>query len=68
MSLGHLESPAEEGHGLVGAAPEEGHKDNLRAGKLLLGGKDDRVGVVMPGEEEAAGRPYCSLSVPEGGQ
>jgi len=26
-----------------------------------------RVGAVQPGEEKAAGRPYCSLSVPKGG-
>jgi len=28
--------------------------------------KGERAGAVKPGEEKAPGRPYCSLSVPEG--
>jgi len=35
-----------------------GHKDDLRAGTPLLGGKAERAGVVQPGEEKAAGRPF----------
>ena len=31
-----LEPSAQEGHGPVGAGPEEGHKDNLRTGAPLL--------------------------------
>jgi len=33
----------------------------------LLQGQAERAEVVQPGEEKAAGRPYSSLSVPEGG-
>ena len=31
-----LRPPAQEGHGVVGAGPEEGHKNDLRAGAPLL--------------------------------
>ena len=53
------------GHGAVGAGPEEGHKDGLRAGAPFLWGKAERVGAVQPGEDKAAGRPYGRISVPE---
>jgi len=46
------------GQGSVGAGPEEGHKNDQRAGTPLLAGKAERVGAVQPGEEKAAGRPY----------
>jgi len=36
-------------------------------GTPLLQGKSERVGVVQPGEEKAAGRSYCSLSILKGG-
>jgi len=57
-----LEPSAQEGQGATGACPEEGHKNDPRAGTPLLGGKAERVGVVQPGEGKAPGRPYCGLS------
>jgi len=61
-----LEPSAQEGHGTVGAGPKEGYKNDPRAGAPLLGGQAERDGLVQPGEEKAAGRPDCSLSVLKG--
>ena len=47
-----LEPLTWEGHGCVGAGPEEGHEDNQRAGVPLLRGQAKRVGAVQPGEEQ----------------
>ena len=44
-----------------------GHKNDLRAGTALPRGQAGRSGAVQPGEEKAAGRPYCGLSVLTGG-
>jgi len=43
------------------------HKIDQRAGAPLLGGKAERAGAIQPGEEKAAGRPYCGLPVLTGG-
>jgi len=58
-----LEPAAQDRHGAVGSGPEEGHKNDPRAGTCLLGGKAERVGAVQPGVEKAPGRPYSRLSV-----
>jgi len=52
-----LGSTAQERHGPVGMDPEEGHKNDQRTGAPLLQGKAERVAVVQPGEQKAAGRP-----------
>jgi len=58
-----LEPSAQERHESVGEGPEEGHKNGQIAGTPLLEGKTETLGIVWPGEEKAAGTPYCSLSV-----
>ncbi|KAK4820564.1 hypothetical protein QYF61_001627 [Mycteria americana] len=62
-----LEPSAQEGHGAVGAGPEEGHENDLRAGAPILRGQAERVRTVQPGEEKATGRPHSSLPVLKGG-
>jgi len=42
--------PAQEGHGFVGAGPEEGHEDDLRAGAPPLQGQAERAGALQIGE------------------
>jgi len=56
-----------EKQGPGGVGPEEGHKDDQRAGTSLLWGKAERVGVFQPSEEKDPGRPDCSLPVLERG-
>lgn len=54
--------PEQEGHGPDGASPEEATK--LIRGMEQLSCKD-RLRVILPGEEQALGSPYCSLPVPK---
>ena len=42
----------------VGEGPEEGHKDDQRAGALPLRRQAEGAGLFQPGEEKASGRPY----------
>ena len=49
----------------VGVGPDEGHKDDQRAGVPLLQRKVEGAGLVQP-EEKALGRPHCSFPVPKG--
>ena len=55
--------PVQERHEPVRVGPEEGHKNGLRTGTPLLWRKAEKVGVVQPGEEKAAGRCYCGLPI-----
>jgi len=46
--------------------PEEGLKNNQKAGTPLLWGKAERVGVVQPVQEKTPVRPCSSLPTTEG--
>jgi len=49
-----------------GSGARGGPSNDVRAGTPLLGGKAGRAGAAQPGEEKAAGRPYCGLSALNG--
>ena len=59
--------PTQEGHGAVGAGPEEGHEDDQKAGAPPLWGQAERTRALQPGEEKAPGGPDRYLPVAEGG-
>jgi len=61
-----VESSAEERCGLVGAHPEEGHKNDPKDGIAPLQRPAERAGAFQPGEEKALWRPESGLSVSEG--
>ncbi|GAB0188286.1 hypothetical protein GRJ2_001293900 [Grus japonensis] len=62
-----LGSPAQERHGAGGASPEEGHKNDQKAGTPLLRRRAERIRFVQPGEEKLPGKAtYSSLSISKG--
>ncbi|KAJ7417525.1 hypothetical protein WISP_63870 [Willisornis vidua] len=56
-----LESSTAEGYRPVGVSPEEGYRNDQKAGEPLLERQTERVGVVQPGEEKAPGRSYSTF-------
>ena len=51
----------QERHRPVGAGPEEDHRNRG------LWWRAERIGVVQPGEKKSPGKPYCGLSISQGG-
>ena len=58
--------PSTQGHGVVQARPEEGHKDDQRAGAPLLERNVEGTGIVCVGEEKALEIAHDSLPRLEG--
>lgn len=54
--------PAQQGFGPVSAGPDEGHKDDQRAGVPFLRGRAERAEAVKP-EEKTLGWPHYSFSI-----
>ena len=50
---------------LLGACPEKSNKDGEGSGAQVLCGAAEETGIVQFQEEEAQGRPFCSLQLPE---
>jgi len=62
-----LEPSAQKRHGPAAAGPEEATKRIRGLEHLSYEDRLRELGLFGLGEEKAAGRPYCSLPVPEGG-
>jgi len=46
-------------------SPGKGNNAGKGSGEQVLGGAAEGAGIVRSGEEEAQGRPYCSLQIPQ---
>ena len=46
--------------------PEKGNKTGEGSGAQVLRGAAEGAGIIYSGEEEAQGRPHCTLQLPEG--
>jgi len=51
---------------VVRVDPQEGHRDDQRAGVPFVQRMAETVGAVQPGEEKASKRSHCSLTVLKG--
>lgn len=56
----HKDISAQERHGLVRASPEKSHQNDEEGEAALLKRQPEKAGA---GEEQAPGRPCCSLPV-----
>ena len=54
----------QEGRWVAGVCPEKGNEAGEGSGEQVFWGAAEGAGAVQYAEEEAEGRPYCSLQLP----